>query len=174
MAVRAERMEAEALARKAGAKICVPRHLKELSIKLGDIRELRNPQGAVYKVVQQVRCHAKLDGGVGVVDMTPEMEVNQEGGALHEVRECLKPALLGFIDAVVRAIMDAANERSKPLDPDAPPPLLSDPNRPKDENKSLRMKEMNVRLAEERRAARKAAEAAAAEAGDNDAKGGGQ
>lgn len=160
-------MEAEASARKAGAKVCVPRHLKELAISLGDIRELRNPQGAVYKVVQQLRCHAKLDGGVGVIDMTPEMEVNQEGGALHEVKECLSPALREFIEAMVRAILNAANEKSKPLDPESPPPLLSDPDRPKDENRSQRMKEMNVRLAAERRAAKESADAAAQEGGES-------
>jgi hypothetical protein len=135
-------MEAQAEARKVGAEVCDLIHLKEVTITLGDIRQKRNPEGKVYRIVRLLKCHAKMDQGVGNFDLESEMESGANFGPLGEIDQCLSPALKEFVTKLARAVMDHAKEAAKPLDPDAPLPLPSE--QAKDQLKSMTMQKNNA------------------------------
>jgi len=126
MAVRAERMEAEAKARRNKADVCDLTHLKEYSTRLGDVKELRNAQGKLYRIVRLLKCHAKFDAGLGTLDREIEMVCGSDidYGYQGELEESVGRATRAFLDDCKEFVKGKFRERMAKLDPaslDLPP-----------------------------------------------------
>jgi len=104
--------------REAGARDMRSRHLKEINVRMGRMREVKNDQGQVYKLVSTLECRAEVTG-VPAFEYISEMEAKETYGVLGEVDVCLSPALQEFLEAIKKAVTTDLKAQSKPLDPEA-------------------------------------------------------
>lgn len=126
------------------------------------MKEIKNPKtGLVCKMVSVLHCEMDV-AGLGTISRDIEMEAGPLAGVTYELNSVLSPALKEFLVESEKAISEKFKLKTESVNPDAPPPLLSDPNRPKDEGRSARMKALNAEMTAKRRAAKEAEEAAAA------------
>lgn len=139
--------------RESGARDMTLRAVKSFSVRIGPMREVKNPQGAVYKMVQTLLCEATVAGVPDPIEYVSEMEAADNYGVFGEIDQSLSPALREFLDAIKTAVTKKIKASAKPLDPEAPLPLPSE--QAKDQLKSLSMKQKN--------AAREVAKAVAAQ-----------
>ena len=126
MAKLRDQMMAIAEHRAAKAEIAVPTCVKEFATRMEGIRELRNGQGKVYKVVGLLRCRAVVAGRSEPIETEMELAAGNNWGVAGEISQCFKPALEQFLSHVTTVFMGQLKEQEKPLDPTQLPPLPSE------------------------------------------------
>jgi len=120
MAKRRDQLIAAAKDRAAGAKILTLKALKDFTVTLGDIRQVRedgtkDKPGRVIKQVQLLTCHCRVAGMLEPISAEIEMEAGENWGVTGELEQCLAPALRTFIDQVKAAHITTIKEQQKPL-----------------------------------------------------------
>jgi hypothetical protein len=124
MAKLRDQMEAIAKDRAGKAEIAVPVSVKELEIRMNGIRELRDSQGRVYKVVGILECRAVVAGRAEPIEERVELSAGTGWGVPGELASCFKPAIDAFLDRAGALYVGMLKKEETPLG-DAPPPLPS-------------------------------------------------
>ena len=110
----------------AGAKDMTLKSVRKFDVRIApSMREVKNAEGRVYKMVSVIEFRMEV-GGYPPVESQIEVEAGPNYGIFGEMHECIEPATGTFMDTVEKTIKAAMNAKSKPLDPAEPKPLPSD------------------------------------------------